>query len=82
VMILEIWRGIPQGTLVGLAILSTLAGNLLLVGSLANLIVAEQASVNGVQLSFRDHAKAGLPITLLSMLFAGLWLWVVGLMRL
>jgi Na+/H+ antiporter NhaD/arsenite permease-like protein len=82
VMILEIWRGIPQGTLVGLAILSTLAGNLLLVGSLANLIVAEQASVNGVRLSFRDHARAGLPITLLSMLFAGLWLWVAGFMRL
>jgi Na+/H+ antiporter NhaD/arsenite permease-like protein len=82
VMILEIWRGIPQGTLVGLAILSTLAGNLLLVGSLANLIVAEQASVKGVRLSFRDHARAGLPITLLSMLFAGLWLWVAGFMRL
>ena len=71
----------PQGTLVGLAILSTLAGNLLLVGSLANLIVAERAAVNGVRLSFRDHARAGVPITLLSMLFAGLWLWAVGRMH-
>lgn len=82
VMILQVWRSIPEGTLVGLAILSTLAGNLLLVGSLANLIVAERAAMTGVKLSFRDHAKAGVPITLVSMLFAGVWLWAVGLMRL
>jgi Na+/H+ antiporter NhaD/arsenite permease-like protein len=82
VMILQVWRGVPEGTLVGIAILSTLAGNLLLVGSLANLIVAERAAMVGVQLSFRDHAKAGVPIALVSMLFAGLWLWATGLMRL
>jgi Na+/H+ antiporter NhaD/arsenite permease-like protein len=82
VMILKVWQDIPNGTLVGLAILSTLAGNLLLVGSLANLIVAERASAQGVQLTFRDHAKAGVPITLLSMLIAGLWLWMGGYMAL
>ena len=82
VMILKVWQGIPQGTLVGLAILSTLAGNLFLVGSLANLIVAERASAQGVQLTFRDHARAGVPITLLSMLLAGLWLWIGGYMPL
>ncbi|MGQ0834451.1 MAG: SLC13 family permease [Gammaproteobacteria bacterium] len=81
VMMLENWPGVAQGTLVGLAILSTLAGNLLLAGSLANLIVAERASVNGVRLSFRDHARAGVPITLLSMLLAGFWLWAGGFMR-
>ncbi len=82
VMILKVWHGIPQGTLVGLAILSTLAGNLFLVGSLANLIVAERAKLQGVRLTFRDHAKAGVPITILSMLFAGLWLWLGGYMPL
>ena len=81
VMILEVWRSIPEGTLVGLAILSTLGGNLLLVGSLANLITAERAFLTGVRLSFRDHAKTGVPITILSMLLAGLWLWVAGIMR-
>jgi Na+/H+ antiporter NhaD/arsenite permease-like protein len=80
VMILKVWHAIPEGTLVGLAILSTLAGNLFLVGSLANLIVAERAAVQGVRLSFRDHARAGVPITALSMLTAGLWLWGTGLM--
>jgi len=81
VMILQVWHGIPEGTLIGLAILSTLSGNLLLVGSLANLIVAERAALAGVELSFRDHAKAGVPITLVSLLFAALWLWAFGLMR-
>src|SRR5262245_12378876 len=80
VMILKVWHGIPEGTLIGLAILSTLAGNLFLVGSLANLIVAERAAGQGVLLTFRDHARAGVPITLLSMLAAGLWLWGAGFM--
>jgi Na+/H+ antiporter NhaD/arsenite permease-like protein len=82
VMILKVWQDIPQGTLVGLAILSTLAGNLFLVGSLANLIVAERASLQGVALTFHDHARAGVPLTLLSMLVAGLWLWLGGYMPL
>ncbi|WFU12558.1 SLC13 family permease (plasmid) [Rhizobium sp. CB3090] len=82
VMILKVWQEIPQGVLIGLAILSTLAGNLFLVGSLANLIVAERASAQGIRLTFRDHAKAGVPITLLSMIFAGLWLWLGGFMPL
>jgi Na+/H+ antiporter NhaD/arsenite permease-like protein len=80
VMILKVWHGIPEGTMIGLAILSTMAGNLFLVGSLANLIVAERAAGQGVLLSFRDHARAGVPITLLSMLAAGLWLWGAGFM--
>ena len=82
VLILQVWQGVPEGTLVGLAILSTLSGNLLLVGSLANLIVAERAALAGVRLSFRDHAKAGVPITLVSLLVAGFWIWAMGLMRL
>jgi Na+/H+ antiporter NhaD/arsenite permease-like protein len=82
VMLLTIWQGITSGVLIGLAILSTLAGNLVLVGSLANLIVAERALVAGVRLSFYQHAKTGVPITVLSMLSAGLWLWIAKLMPL
>lgn len=82
VMVLKVWHGIPQGTLTGLAILSTLAGNLFLVGSLANLIASERAATVGVRLSFADHAKAGVPMTLLSMLFASGWLWAMGFMKL
>jgi len=78
VLLLEVWEGIPQGVLIGLAILSTLAGNLLLVGSLANLIVAERAETCGVRLTFADHARGGVPIALLSMFFAAAWLWGTG----
>ena len=49
-----------------LALSSTFAGNLVLVGSIANLIVAEQAARLGVRIAFRDHLRVGLPITLLS----------------
>jgi Na+/H+ antiporter NhaD/arsenite permease-like protein len=82
VMLLTVWQGIPSGVLIGLAVLSTLAGNFVLVGSLANLIVAERALVAGVSLSFYEHAKTGVPITILSMLSAGLWLWIAKLMPL
>jgi Na+/H+ antiporter NhaD/arsenite permease-like protein len=82
VMLLTIWQGITSGVLIGLAILSTLAGNLVLVGSLANLIVAERALIAGARLSFYEHAKTGVPITVLSMLSAGLWLWIAKLMPL
>lgn len=74
VLLLQVWQDIPPNVLTGLAILSTLAGNLLLVGSLANLIVAERAQGFGVELSFRDHARAGVPVTLASLAVACLWL--------
>ena len=64
--------------LAALALLSTLAGNLLLVGSLANLIVAERAAGVGVRLSFLDHARCGVPMTLLSMAMAIAWLRLVA----
>jgi len=79
-LLLTVWHDIPSGVLIGLAILSTLAGNLVLVGSLANLIVAERAMIAGVRLSFYDHAKMGVPITILSMLSAGFWLWTAKVM--
>jgi Na+/H+ antiporter NhaD/arsenite permease-like protein len=49
----------------GMAVFSTFAGNLTLVGSIANLIVAEMAKREGIHLSFNDYLKVGLPLTLL-----------------
>ena len=60
--------------LYGLALLSTLSGNLLLFGSFANLMVVERAATFGVRLSFAEHAKVGIPVTLLSIAFAVFWL--------
>lgn len=57
-----------------LALASTLAGNLFLVGSIANLIVAEQAAPLGVRIGWADHARVGVPITLMTLLVAAVWL--------
>ena len=57
-----------------LALVSTLAGNLLLVGSIANLIVADLARQQGVEIDWRAHARVGLPVTLLSLLTVWLFL--------
>jgi Na+/H+ antiporter NhaD/arsenite permease-like protein len=64
-----------------LALATTLAGNLLLVGSIANLIVVEQANRLGVVPVGgwgRAHARTGVPITLVTLAIAGLWLWLRG----
>jgi Na+/H+ antiporter NhaD/arsenite permease-like protein len=50
-----------------LALVSTLAGNLLLVGSIANLIVVDAAQALGIDIGWRDHARIGIPITLFSL---------------
>ncbi len=81
-LILSQWREVSSATLVGLALFSTLAGNLLLVGSLANLIVAERAAACGVRFGFLDHARAGIPIALSSMAIAAAWLIANGWMAL
>lgn len=80
ILLMAVWSDATPGALYGLALLSTLAGNFFIVGSLANLIVAERAAVAGVRLSFRDFARAGVPMTLLSMAFAALWLSLGGWM--
>jgi Na+/H+ antiporter NhaD/arsenite permease-like protein len=77
-MLLAVWRDIPEGALYALALLTTFAGNLLLVGSIANLIVAERAAQAGVRFGFADHARAGVPMTVVSMAVAVGWLWMGG----
>jgi Na+/H+ antiporter NhaD/arsenite permease-like protein len=57
-----------------LALATTFAGNLLLVGSIANLIVVDLAAKAGIRLGWRQHARTGVPVTLASLLV--LWLWM------
>jgi Na+/H+ antiporter NhaD/arsenite permease-like protein len=77
-LLLAVWHEIPEGALYALALLTTFAGNLLLVGSIANLIVAERAAQAGVRFGFVDHARAGIPMALASMAIAVGWLWSGG----
>ena len=53
---------------------STLAGNLTLLGSVANLIVAEQARAAGTPIGFLAYFKVGLPLTLVTLAFGTAWL--------
>lgn len=78
VMLLTVWRDIPEGALYALALLTTFAGNFFLVGSIANLIVAERAAHAGVRFGLLDHARAGVPMTIVSMAIAIAWLWTGG----
>jgi Na+/H+ antiporter NhaD/arsenite permease-like protein len=56
------------------AMASTLAGNLTLVGSIANLIVAERARAEGVNLGFLSYLAVGVPITVLTLVLGAGWL--------
>jgi Na+/H+ antiporter NhaD/arsenite permease-like protein len=56
------------------AMASTLAGNLTLVGSVANLIVAQRARAHGVIIGFWEYFKVGAPLTVLTILFGIWWL--------
>ena len=59
-----------------LALVSTLAGNLLIVGSIANIIVVDAARRRGVEIDWRRHALTGVPVTLASLAVAGAWFWL------
>ncbi len=63
-----------------LCLATTLAGNLLLVGSIANLIVVEQAQRLGVRPQrrswFLEHLRTGIPITIATLAIAAGWSWL------
>jgi Na+/H+ antiporter NhaD/arsenite permease-like protein len=61
-----------------LALVSTFAGNLLLVGSIANLIVADLARREGIVIDAWRHAALGVPVTLGSLALLWGWLWLAA----
>jgi Na+/H+ antiporter NhaD/arsenite permease-like protein len=63
----------PRTTWMVLAMASTLAGNLTITGSVANIIVVETAKPE-VEVGFRDYLRVGVPITLITLLVGWGWL--------
>lgn len=59
-----------------LALASTLAGNFILVGSIANLIVVGEARRMGVVIGWKEHARVGVPVTIATLAIAAAWLWL------
>ena len=57
-----------------LALSSTFAGNLTVLGSVANLIVVEQARKEGVTIGFWDYCRVGIPVTLITLFIGAAWL--------
>jgi Na+/H+ antiporter NhaD/arsenite permease-like protein len=57
-----------------LAMSSTFAGNLTVLGSVANLIVVENAQREGITVSFWEYCKVGIPLTLLTLALGIAWL--------
>jgi Na+/H+ antiporter NhaD/arsenite permease-like protein len=44
------------------------------VGSIANIIVIEQAALSGIRISWAEHARIGVPVTLISLAIAAAWI--------
>jgi Na+/H+ antiporter NhaD/arsenite permease-like protein len=57
-----------------LALANSFGGNLTVLGSVASIIVVQQAREQGIAISYRDFARLGVPVTLAAM--AGLLAWV------
>lgn len=64
----------PERAWLVLAMASTLAGNLTIVGSVANLIVVERARRSRIEIGFWTYLKVGLPVTLLTIALGVWWL--------
>lgn len=64
-----------KGTGAGIAVTlaSAFSSNLIVFGSLATIIVVEAAKDRGIAISFAEFSKSGVPITVITMLFAVVW---------
>lgn len=60
----------PERAWLVIAMSATLAGNFTLVGSVANLIVAQRAKARGVEIGFWTYFKVGAPLTLVTIVIA------------
>jgi len=59
-----------------LALVSSLAGNLLIVGSIANIIVVDAAARRGIRIDWHRHARIGVPVTLATLAISAAYLWL------
>jgi Na+/H+ antiporter NhaD/arsenite permease-like protein len=58
-----------------LALVSTLSGNFLIVGSIANIIVVDAAARRGIRIDWKRHARVGVPVTLATLAICAVTLW-------
>jgi Na+/H+ antiporter NhaD/arsenite permease-like protein len=64
-----------------LALVSTLAGNLLIIGSIANIVVVDAARRQGIEIEWHRHLRIGLPVTVATLAITAAWFaWRAGSM--
>lgn len=63
-----------------LALSNSFAGNTIIIGSIANLIVVEQAANRQTKIGFLTFARYGVPVTLVSFMVLWVWIWMQNLM--
>jgi len=68
----------PHTGWLALAMASTLAGNLTITGSVANIIVVDRAAAEGVHIGFREYFRVGLPVTAATLAVGTVWLWLTS----
>jgi len=61
-----------------LALANSFGGSLVIIGSVANIIVVQQARQLGIDISFRAFARLGVPVTLASLAVLLAWASVLG----
>lgn len=66
----------PHTGWLALAMASTLAGNLTITGSVANIIVVERAAAERVHVGFREYFRVGLPVTAVTLTVGSVSLWL------
>jgi Na+/H+ antiporter NhaD/arsenite permease-like protein len=60
-----------------LALSSTFAGNLFVIGSIANIIVMDAAARRDISITWKQHALVGIPVTILTLGFAAGYLFAL-----
>jgi Na+/H+ antiporter NhaD/arsenite permease-like protein len=66
--------GNPEQTGAAMALGTAMASNVVVFGSLAGIIVVEEAAKRGTPVSLAEFSRAGVPVSLISMLIAAGWL--------
>lgn len=51
------------------------SSNMVIFGSLAGIVVVEQSKACGVEISFMDYAKAGIPVALICVVLSAFWIY-------
>jgi Na+/H+ antiporter NhaD/arsenite permease-like protein len=67
-------ESVQETAWLALALSSTFAGNLTILGSVANLIVVEQARKEGVLIGLWDYCRVGIPVTIMTLILGAIWL--------